>query len=78
MACGRNGGAGEGRKALAFIKEQQQQSDLRCPGIILGLGLRAHFHCCQQHSSQERPRKFRLHHCDHCRALTPYLGSVKL
>jgi len=50
----------EGVKALAFLEERQQQSDLHCPGVLLRRGshcLSVHFHCRQQHSSQERPTK---------------------
>jgi len=41
-------------------QERQQQSDLHCPCILLGRDRHcssAHFHCHQQHSSQERPMK---------------------
>ena len=43
-----------------FLEERQQQSDLHCPGVLLRRGshcLSVHFHCRQQHSSQERPTK---------------------
>ena len=47
-------------KDLPFLKERQQQSDLHCPGALLGLGHHcssSHFNCHRQHSSQDRPTK---------------------
>ena len=47
-------------KAPTFLKERQQHSHLRCPGVLLRLVppcLSIHFDRCQQHSSQERPMK---------------------
>jgi len=59
-------------KALAFLEERQQQNNLCCPVVLLGRGCHCssiHFHCHQQHSSQERPMKIQPHGWDHHHAL---------